>query len=246
MASYLPLNMLKKYINIFEPNKLKFIILDDIKEKLYYEEIINTILSDYSFDYCNSSRKNILLLDYVSRVLKKYDVNPKKIKHYKIQNISNIEIFHFYYFQNTKIYENKKDIRTLPKYIFPFHENLLSNQYTLNSILYDPEYLLNLNIKLIDKECIVNDLPMSDKRDKQLLYIIYILFLLYNKKNYLIIKTLLLYINRSTKVIIKNNKLVFLPFNEFDCELRYLTYDVLYYNKNFTKYVDVVENFNQY
>jgi len=31
MASYLPLNMLKKYIIIFEPNKLKFIILDDIK-----------------------------------------------------------------------------------------------------------------------------------------------------------------------------------------------------------------------
>ena len=92
----------------------------------------------------------------------------------------------------------------------------------------------------------MNDLPMTDKRDKQLLYIIYILSLLYNKKNYLIIKTLLLYINRSTKVIIKNNKLVFLPFNEFDCELRYLTYDVLYYNKNFTKYVDVVENFNQY
>jgi len=51
ITSYLPLNMLKKYVKFFEPNKLKYIILE-IKEKSYYEEIINTIVSDYCFNNC--------------------------------------------------------------------------------------------------------------------------------------------------------------------------------------------------
>jgi len=98
-ASYIPINLLKKYVQIFEPNRFKFIILDNIKEKLYYEKIINMIISDSCFcDNYNALKipdssfdkrytKFNLTLDEVSLVLKKYNVYPEKIHHYEIQKI---------------------------------------------------------------------------------------------------------------------------------------------------------------
>jgi len=72
--------------------------------------------------------KNWLVEDYISKVLKKYDVYQEKIKNYEIQNICNIDNFYFKYFINHKIYDNKKYIRTLPENIFPFCKNIFSKK----------------------------------------------------------------------------------------------------------------------
>jgi len=235
-ASYLPLNMLKKYVEIFEPNKLKFVILDNIEEKTYYEEIINILVSDYCFYYIMIYKKNYLLFDYNLKVLKKYNVDPTIIKHYEIQNIGNNKIFNFESFYNKNIYENKKNLDTLSKDVYPFSKNLLSNPDKLNSILCNSNYLLNLNIKLIDKKHFgIND---SDCKDKYILILIYIISLLHNSGNYFIMYSLLKYIRTSIKL--KNNKICFvINENNEGSSLMDLLLKTLYVNKkyDYTTYV---------
>jgi len=234
-------------MKIFEPNRFKFVILDDIPEKSYYEEVFNTILSDCAFDEINRERKFILkdqsistiLNDRIKSGLKTYGVLPKKIKNFVIQNISNDNEIRFEFINiHQSVYDIKKNIRTLPENIFPFREKLFFDRYTLNSILYNPDYLLNMNIKLIDKECIRKERPVSDKYEKYTLILGYIISLLHNKGNLFIMSTLLLHIKRSTNVIIKNNKLIFLPRNEIDYEIKDLIIDILLKTKKFTKYID--------
>lgn len=233
--------MLKKYVKIFEPNKLRFIILDDIKEKQYYEEIINIICSDSCFYYTLLYKQLQLKTGSVSRILNKYNIYPEKIKNYKIQNISGDKNFSFDFIKNKNIDIKYKDIKYLPENIFPFTEKLFSTSDKLDLILQDSNYLLDLNINLINFKFIEKESSRLYQFEFYLLTLIYIISLLHNKKNPLLIYTLLLYDNINRIVKIKDNKLVSLIKGYgFEHTLLNLLLDILKIDDkyDFTNYIN--------
>jgi len=233
----LPFNIKSYTKKIYKSNKLKFIIQDNIKDKEYYEEVINTIFSDWFFDSMKTNNLFNLNEDFYSNIMSKYDINPKIINKYEIHNINDDKIY-FTPFINKEAYKKTITTESISKDIYPLREKVFYNSDVINLILENPNYLLNLNINLIDVEIEFNkyDFYTNAVVEKIIIIIIYMVSLLHNKGNYFIMNTLLLYIKRYHNMAIKNNKIVFIS-NNFSTGNLLLNYIRKISNKTFRSYI---------